>query len=398
MRVLYLSRWFPAPADNGSKLRALHLLQALAARHEVTLAAFVSEAPTESQLHSLLRVCAAVRTAPLRTPGPRSFDAVLGFFDRRPRSVRAAFSWEMQAIVRGIWIAGPPDVVVASQIDMAPYALALPETVRVLDEVELAGFREQVELAGGLLRRTRRQLMWAKRTAYTRRVLAGFDAYTVVSEAEQALARSVVPGRPAPEVIPNGAEVTLPEGDGAEPRPGSIIYAGSVTYAPNLEAVGYFIREILPRVRAAVPGAVFTVTGRTDGVDLGGLLEADGVRFSGQLDNVRAAIARSWLSVAPIRSGGGTRLKILESLALGTPVVSTSKGIEGLRLEDGRHVLVADDAPEFASAVVTLLRDPGLRERLGDEGRRQVALHYDWDRIGDAFCSVVEHAASARTG
>jgi len=347
-------------------------------------------------MRSLLQVCAAVHTAPLRTPVVRTLDGLLGFFDRQPRSVRAAFSLEMQAIVRGVWDAGPPDVVIASQIDMAPYALGLPDAVRVLDEVELAGYREQVESAKGLLRRIRRQLMWAKRAAYTRRVLAGFDAYTVVSEAEQALARSIVPGRSAPELIPNGAELA-PAVNGP-PAAGSIIYAGSVTYAPNLEAVAYFIRDILPRVRAAVPEAVFTVTGRTDGVDLDGLPEADSVRFSGPLDDIRSAIARSWLSVAPICSGGGTRLKILESLAVGTPVVSTSKGVEGLDLVNDRHVLVADDPQAFATAVVRLLRDPKLRRRLGEDGRREVTRLYDWERIGAAFCSVVEHAASARTG
>ena len=196
-----------------------------------------------------------------------------------------------------------------------------------------------------------------------------------------------------PELIPNGAEVTPPAAVYGQPAPGSIIYAGSVTYAPNLEAVEYFIHEILPRVRAAVPGVVFTVTGRTDGVDIDGLRDDEGVRFPGLLDDIRTAIAQSWLSVAPIRSGGGTRLKILESLALGTPVVTTSKGIEGLRLEDGLHVLIADEAPAFAANVVKLLGDPELRRRLGEEGRREVALHYDWDRIGAAFCSVVERAA-----
>jgi glycosyltransferase involved in cell wall biosynthesis len=396
MRILFLSRWFPAPADNGSKLRVLHLLRGLAARHEVTLAAFVSEPPAEGGMRSLLQVCAAVHTAPLRTPVLRTFDGVLGFLSREPRSVRAAFSPEMQAIVRSAWVACRPEVVVASEIDMAPYALGLPDSVRVLDEVQLTGFREQVESVKGLLRRIRRQLMWAKRAAYTRQVLARFDAYTVVSEAERALAQSVAPDRPAPVVIPNGAELA-PAVNGP-PAAGSIIYAGSVTYAPNLEAVAYFIRDILPQVRAAVPEAVFTVTGRTDGVDLGGLPEADSVRFSGPLDDIRSAIARSWLSVAPICSGGGTRLKILESLAVGTPVVSTSKGVEGLDLVNDRHVLVADDPQAFATAVIRLLRNPKLRRRLGEGGRREVARLYDWERIGAAFCSVVEHAASARTG
>jgi len=393
MHIVFLSRWFPAPADNGSKLRVLHLLRALAARHEVSLVAFVSEAPAEDDVHSLLQVCTAVHTVALRVPMLRTVDGVLGFFDRRPRSVRAAFSPEMQAKVREVSDARPPDVIVASQIDMAPYALGLPDAVRVLDEVELAGLWDQVGSARGLLRRARRALMWTKRAAYTRRVLSGFTAYTVVSEAEKTLARTVAPGRSAPEVIPNGADLSLPVSFEGRPAPGSIIYAGSVTYAPNREAVRYFVEQILPTVRAAMPDAVLTVTGRTEGVNLDGLRNADGVCFPGLLDDVRTAIARSWLSVAPILSGGGTRLKILESLALGTPVVSTSKGVEGLELEDGRHVLIADDAPAFAGHVVRLLGDPALRRRLGEEGRREVARRYDWERIGAAFCSLVERAA-----
>jgi len=344
-------------------------------------------------VRSLLRMCAGVHTVPLRLPKLRTIDDMLGFFDRRPRSVRGAFSPEMQAKVREVCEARPADAVVASQIDMAPYALGLPSAVRILDEVELTGLREQLASAGGLLRRARRKLMWTKRAAYTRRILSDFAAYTVVSDAEKALACSVAPGRSAPEVIPNGADLKLSAFFDGQPAPGSIIYAGSVTYAPNHDAVRYFVEQILPAVRSAMPDAVLTVTGRTDGVSLDGLHRADGVRFAGMLDDIRTAIAQSWLSVAPILSGGGTRLKILESLALGTPVVSTSKGVEGLGLEHERHVLIADDAPAFAGSVVRLLGDPELRRRLGDEGRREVARRYDWERIGAAFCSLVERVA-----
>jgi glycosyltransferase involved in cell wall biosynthesis len=393
MRIVFLSRWFPAPADNGSKLRVLHLLRALGSRHTVTLVAFAPETPEQGDVRTLLQVCAAVHTIPLRMPRLRTADGVLGFFDQRPRSVRAAFSPEMQAKVREIWDADVPDVVVASQIDMAPYALGVEGAARVLDEVELTGLWEQVASAKGLLQRARRRLMWIKRAAYTRRVLEGFAAYTVVSEAEKLLLESVLPGRANPDVIPNGADVDLHSSVNGQPVPGTIIFAGSVTYAPNLDAVKYFVDRILPSVRAVVPGATLTVTGRTEGVSLDGLREAEGVHFPGLLSDVRTAVANSWLSVAPILSGGGTRLKVLESLSVGTPVVSTSKGAEGLKLEAGRHLLIADDAPTFAAHVIRVLGDPALRRRLGGEGRREVARHYDWNRIGAAFCLLVERAA-----
>ena len=398
MRVLFLSRWFPVPADNGSKLRVLHLLKALAGRHQVTLASFTSEAPTDEDVQGLRRWCSAVHTVPLRPSEPRRLESIRGLFDREPRSVRVSFHLEMRTLVQGLWESSHPDLVVASEIDMAPYALHLPRTPAVLDELQLAAFYGQIASSTGSLSRIRRRLMWAKREAYTRRLMGAFDACTVVSPVERELVRRVAPNLPPPEVIPNGADLTPVAGSNSDPVAGSIIYAGSVTYAPNLEAVAYFIRDILPQVRAAVPETIFTVTGRTDGVDLDGLREAEGVRFSGPLDDIRSAIARSWLSVAPICSGGGTRLKILESLAVGTPVVSTSKGVEGLDLVNDRHVLVADDPQAFATAVVRLLCDPKLRRRLGEDGRREVARLYDWERIGAAFCSVVEHAASARTG
>jgi glycosyltransferase involved in cell wall biosynthesis len=390
MQILFLSRWFPAPADNGAKLRVLHLLRSLAQRHVVTLVSFTSDPPMPADERSLLEMCAGVHTVPLQEGSARPWDSVLGLLGRDPRSVRASFSAEMQSTARRLWDACRPEVVISSQIDMAPYALRLPRTPRILEELELMDFRDQVSREAGPISLLRRQLMWAKRASYTRRVLACFDLCTVVSQEEARLVRSVCPDGPSPVVVPNGAQVAPENRDRVSPVAGSIIYAGSVTYAPNLEAVDYFVREVLPAVRAEVPQAVFTVTGRTDGVSLDRLCQTPGVVFSGPLASTRSAVARSWLSVAPIHSGGGTRLKVLESLAVGTPVVSTTKGVEGLELEDGRHVLIADDASSFAEHTVCLLRDPDLRQRLGSEGRRQVARRYDWEQIGAAFCSLVE--------
>jgi glycosyltransferase involved in cell wall biosynthesis len=396
MRILFLSRWFPVPPDNGSKLRVLHLLEALASRHEIAFASFVSEPPSQAETERLLRICSRVDTLPLPTFEPHRSGSMSGLLASLPRSVSATFSSEMHALVRRLQADLRPEIVIASQIDMAPYALGLSGVPRILEELELTTFYDQYASARNLGIRVRRGLMWMKRAAYTRRIVAAFDAYTVVSTVERELARRVCPQASPPAVIPNGVE-TRGLGVDVRPVPGTIVYAGSVTYPPNLDAVRYFASRILPLVRVKSPEATFLVTGKTDGVDLAELKRMVGVQFTGALEDVRPTIASSWLSVAPIRLGGGTRLKILESLSLGTPVVSSSKGAQGLGLVPGQHLLIGDTQKAFAAAVGQLLGDAEMRDRIGQEGRREVRARYAWDQIEAGFLALVETTV-ARVG
>jgi glycosyltransferase involved in cell wall biosynthesis len=230
--------------------------------------------------------------------------------------------------------------------------------------------------------------MWSKRKAYVARLVRGFKACSVVSRPELELARRVAPSYPGFVLIPNGVSTSVPPPQ--RPIPGTIIYAGSVTYAPNMDAVCYFAQEILPLIRKDCPEANLTVTGDTQGADLGDLGQYPGIRFVGRVEDIRSAVAASWCSVAPIRQGGGTRLKILESLSLGTPVVSTSKGVEGLELVPGRHFLLGDDPRSFADCVLQILRNSELRARIGEEGRSEVYRRYSWQEIGPRFSALVE--------
>jgi glycosyltransferase involved in cell wall biosynthesis len=118
--------------------------------------------------------------------------------------------------------------------------------------------------------------------------------------------------------------------------------------------------------------------------------ETNGTIFTGWLEDVRPVIARSWVSVVPLRKGGGTRLKILESLSIGTPVVSTSKGAEGLDLIPGKEILIADDPEDFAEQVLQLLSNPELREELSQNGRRAVEERYDWNMVSDSLERLIE--------
>ena len=142
------------------------------------------------------------------------------------------------------------------------------------------------------------------------------------------------------------------------------------------------------------PNARIAITGKADGVQLDTTFSGDGVSLTGYLNDVRPTIASSWVSVVPLRVGSGTRLKILESLALGTPVVATSKGAEGLALRPDRDLLIADEPAEFASAVLRLLRDPALRESLSQNGREAVKAKYDWRIIGQELLEFIRVVTS----
>jgi glycosyltransferase involved in cell wall biosynthesis len=231
--------------------------------------------------------------------------------------------------------------------------------------------------------------MWWKLSRYLADLLPTFEGCTVVSEAERALLLQVSPGVKNVEIVPNGVALEHFTPGFDPPEPDALVYPGALTYDANFDAVDYFLREVFPLIRAERPHVKLYVTGKLDGVPVNRLPTDDNVVFTGYLDDVRPRVAKSWATVVPLRMGGGTRLKILESLALGTPVVATTKGAEGLDLTPGQDLLVADEPAGFAKAILHLLQDVALRERLGHSGRKAVG-RYDWQIIGEQFCDFVE--------
>jgi glycosyltransferase involved in cell wall biosynthesis len=165
---------------------------------------------------------------------------------------------------------------------------------------------------------------------------------------------------------------------------------------PNEDAVLYFMESILPALRAQIPDTTFTVVGRNPTRRLqDAAVRAGGVTVTGTVDDVRPFIAEGALYVVPLRAGGGTRLKIFEALAMARPVVSTTVGAEGLGIEPGRHYTQADSAPGFANAIVSLVRDPERRDRLGSAGRHLVETCYSWPTIGRVFEQRCEEVVAA---
>lgn len=397
MRILVLSRWYPFPPDNGAKLRAFNMLRQLAKTHEVSLISFAgpNDRVELTAEDGPARFLQDLRVIPYRDFQPRSRKALAGLFSSQPRYLADVHSEAFAKAVDTHLATHEVDLVIAATFTMMPYAMQAPAgTPLMLEELELSLFRDQVGKADSVLGTARRWLMWTKLQSYLRRSLPAFAATTVVSEGERQNVADAAPKYPNVHVVPNAVAVHEYGAFYGTPEPWSMVFAGALTYNANYEAASWLLRSVYPRVKAEVPSAILRISGRHDGVDLASLPRTSGLELTGHLDDIRPLVARSAVSVVPLLSGGGTRLKILESMALGTPVVSTSKGAEGLDVKHNENILIADTPSDFAICVSAVIQDRRLRERLSEAGRSLVWSRYDWNVVGEQLRTVVEQAAS----
>lgn len=395
MRILFLSALFPYPPDNGTRIRAYNLLKQLSCHHELDLVAFghYGKTPHGADLRDL---CRSVHVVPYTVYDPRRLQALLGYFSPTPRSLVDTHSYEMADVVRQHLMQNQRDVVIACTLGTARYVPKAACAPAVLDEFQAAAHMYGAYLSGGGLRHLRAKLTCAKLRRYVARLVRRFDACTVASDVEGDILRGMARGYDSVSVIPNGVDVDHYRRGLARPMPGTLVYTGALTYSANYDAVQYFLTDILPGIRTAVQDARFAVTGATRSVALDRLPVSQGVTYTGYLDDVRPTIAGSWALVVPLRMGGGTRLKILEAMALGTPVISTSKGAEGLDVTPEQDILIADGPALFAAQTVRLLQNPQLRERLAENGRRLVEQKYSWVEIGRKFNDLLRTVVRER--
>lgn len=399
MRILFISTWFPYPPDNGSKLRVAHLLKALTKKHEVSLLAFDFDTPeTVAGAASFVTDMAYVERIdvnPFAAVGKASLLSHLSFQPATTRPITAMSHAVGRRIEQDIF-----DTIIASTFVCSPYPLeSSPPTARILEEHNslTRWIWERYKQQSSPLLRLRHWLSWQKTRRFEARLFGKFDLVTAVSAQDAKAMTTMLPGFQGPvEVVPNGV-------DCKHNRPGlhssddnTLVYNGALTYSANLDAMAYFLSSIFPIVRQQIPDVRLTITGSIAGVDLGSLALTDAVFFSGYVPDVRLPIAQAAVCVVPLRDGGGTRLKILEAMALGTPIITTSKGAEGLEVIDGLHLLIADTPDKFAMETIRLLREPELRSTLAANARHLVVERYDWQEIGNRFVQLIEQTVATK--
>ena len=203
-----------------------------------------------------------------------------------------------------------------------------------------------------------------------------FDGITLTSARDELLLRRDA-SRKLTAVIPNGVDTSFFSPSGIAVEPGTILFFGAINYYPNTEGLLYFLDDIFPRVKRQRPRRAVLVVGQLPPPSI---LEraSDDIVVTGLVDDVRPYLERAAVAIAPLRIGGGTRLKIVEAMSMGKAIVATSLGAEGLHVKDGVDILLGDTAEDFARHVVRVLDDPLLAQRLGEAARHSAEAQYSW--------------------
>ena len=226
------------------------------------------------------------------------------------------------------------------------------------------------------------------------RALTEFSHCVAVSDTDRDALRALAPGLRV-SVVSNGVDLDHFFPSPVDPSSRTLAFCGDMGWAPNVDAVTFFVREVLPRIRQVLPEVTFSIIGRGPSDALVRSLSSDSVRFSGTVPDVRPLLSTARLVVVPLRSGSGTRLKILEAWAAGRPVLSTTVGAEGLPVAEGQNIVIADDAETMARRAIFLLNDLSLSSRLGENGRRLVESRFGWDTVAESLLELYESALTS---
>ena len=217
------------------------------------------------------------------------------------------------------------------------------------------------------------------------------DIVLTTSERDSLLLKEVLPQNSI-EVVPNGVDIEIFHGGFSEDVSCQVIFTGAMNYYPNIEAVLSFAKQCWPLIKAEMPGVTWKIVGREPPPQVRELEKLPGITVTGTVTDVRPYLAASAVAIAPLRIGGGTRLKILEAFAMSKAVVSTSIGCEGLAAISGKHLLIADRPDEFAQAVIKLLKSPETRVALGSASRMLVEEEYSWEYCGSQLLRVLDES------
>jgi glycosyltransferase involved in cell wall biosynthesis len=403
MKILWVKTGKLVPVDTGGKIRSYNILRKLAGRHEVTFLSYYGGRRDEAYEREICEHLPGTKVIYTGTRDATAFERNLLYLRRLPLGapfgVTKFLSRETQQLLSRWLNEGRFDVAVCDFLGSTlnfPRKSATPVAL-FQHNVESILWGRHAEHEANPIKRIAFKLEAAKMLRYEPAAVGRFDHVIAVSEYDREQMKAMTdPSRIS--VVPTGVDLQqyqAASGDSAsEPL---VIFLGSMDWEANIDGVTYFCREIWPRVKRAAPEARFRVVGRNPDQRVKQLASGD-IEVTGRVESVIEHLRQAAVFVVPLRIGGGTRLKIYEAMAMRKAVVSTTIGAEGLDVNHGRDILLADDPQTFADYVTSLLRDHPMRMRFEAAAARQAA-RYDWSVVTDRFEEALAQAiGNARAG
>jgi sugar transferase (PEP-CTERM/EpsH1 system associated) len=395
--ILFLAPRLPLPADTGAKIRTLNLLRQLRQAFELHLVCF-SDGPQDSERAMALRSEGIeVTLVPMPPAALAYWNAIVP--GRPPVTVAKYTSPRMARTLTTLARARAYGAVHCDHVHMAQYQQRIPDLPWVLDEhnVEHQILDRLAQVQENPLRRWLVANQAARMRTFERDAVSRATRVLAVSQADADALRGLDGDTPI-DVVPNGVDTSYFDCSPLNPESADLVFTGSMDWWPNEDAAIFFARDVFPRIRAARPDARFLIVGRAPSAVVRSLATEDGsVVVTGAVDDVRPYLHQAAAVVVPIRVAGGTRLKILEAMAAGRPVIATSIGAEGIECVPDRHLAIATAPPELAAVSLELLSDPSRAAQLAREARRLVVERYAWSAVGQHLMYAYRTIASVAT-
>jgi glycosyltransferase involved in cell wall biosynthesis len=388
MKILWVKADFLHPTSRGGQIRTLEMLKRLHQQHEVHYVGLDDGASAESVPRAKeysSHVYPVAHRAPART-SPEFWTQLAGnLFSPLPLSLARYRNQEFRRTIEEVRQRESPDAMVCDFLTPAVNIDDLGGWVLFQHNVETMIWRRHAENAGDALRKQYFNAQAERMFRAERDVCNRVRTVITVSEADARMHREMF-GVPRAPHVPTGVDVGWLAPTSPRTIETDLVFVGSMDWMPNIDGVEYFLDEILPLIRRRRPGCTVTIVGRRPPPSLRARAESDlNLKITGTVDDVRPYLWSAAASIVPLRVGGGTRLKIYESMAARTPVVSTSIGAEGLGIHPPDDIRIADTSDAFAEACLDLLNDAGERARMGQAAADLVASNYSWDRVTGDF-------------
>ena len=377
---------FPYPLNTGKRIRTFSLTKALAGHNEVAYLAYGSE---KSESFNFLQdsnfVCYAVPPPDRRQEGPKFYLKLLGnLFSPLPYIVTSHYTKRFERRLHELQTEHRFDIVIC---EWTPYAIFIKElrgakSIIVAHNIEAKIWRRYEQNETNTLKKAYIKIQRNKVEAFEKSCFIWSNGAISVSDAEAAEIASYGVGYKV-QTVENGVDINYFQPLEVFVDPNTLVFTGAMDWRPNQDAVKFFVREILPLVKKRRPEVKIAFVGRMPPKPIRELGRIEGVTVTGTVEDVRPYIAAAALYVVPLRIGGGSRLKILEAMAMKKPVLSTTVGAEGLNVTAGKNILLAEGPEQFAGQVVSYLDNPERLADLAAAGRQLVEEQYRWEKLGE---------------
>jgi sugar transferase (PEP-CTERM/EpsH1 system associated) len=385
LRILLVTPSIPYPPNWGFGIRVYQFLHQLSRSHRVSLVCY-AQPDEEDKVAALQKICYSVHTvpAPLSGTADKRAAQLASLFSPRSFQTGSLRTRSMQNLLTSLLNAEPFDLVQIESSQLGSYNFGT-QPVFIVDEhnLEYELLQRMIHTERSPLRKLYNFSEYIKFRREEQRCWQRADACILTSEREQTILKNHLPGK-LTHVAPNGVDIEFFQPSPSLPNPDSLVFTGLISYRPNTDAVIFFVKEVLPLIVQKRPRTVFYIVGM-GAPDEVTRLAGPNVVVTGKVDDVRPYIQDASVFVVPLRMGSGTRLKVLEGLAMGKAMVSTRLGCEGIHVRDGEHLLMADDPALFARATLNLMEDRKTALRLGEAGRALVEQEYSWASIVQAM-------------